>query len=184
MAIQTISYQDKVALNQNSDIADINKCNASDLNEIKYVVNNIANNIGDLTNLETEEKDSIVNSINNIVNFLEGTILYQNSTGASSTFTINDDISNYSKILITYSRTSRGQMFSALLDIEEISDSSIPLSIVDAGGSNFIIYGCRISFSGTTATITNNGAREVLSSSATFDSSGYNISINKIIGYK
>lgn len=35
-----INYADKVALNQNSNIADINKCNASDLNEIKKAFNN------------------------------------------------------------------------------------------------------------------------------------------------
>lgn len=42
MAVQTITYQNKVALNTNQDIADVNKCNASDLNEIKDVVNNNA----------------------------------------------------------------------------------------------------------------------------------------------
>ena len=34
-----INYADKVALNSNSGIADINKCNATDMNEIKSVVN-------------------------------------------------------------------------------------------------------------------------------------------------
>jgi len=34
-----IIYTDKVALNINSDIPDINKCNATDMNEIKEVVN-------------------------------------------------------------------------------------------------------------------------------------------------
>jgi len=34
-----ITYTDKVALNVNSDIADINKVNATDMNEIKEVVN-------------------------------------------------------------------------------------------------------------------------------------------------
>lgn len=34
-----ITYDDKVALNVNSDIADINKVNASDMNEIKNVIN-------------------------------------------------------------------------------------------------------------------------------------------------
>lgn len=35
-----INYADKVTLNTNSNIADINKCNASDLNEIKNAFNN------------------------------------------------------------------------------------------------------------------------------------------------
>lgn len=38
-----ITYEDKVALNENSDIADINKVTAGDMNEIKQVVNSLAN---------------------------------------------------------------------------------------------------------------------------------------------
>lgn len=34
-----ITYADKSPLNINASVADINKCNASDLNEIKNVVN-------------------------------------------------------------------------------------------------------------------------------------------------
>lgn len=70
-----ITYTDKVALNVNSDIADINKVNASDLNEIKDVVNtnddnttNISNAIGTLSSLNTTNKGSIVNSINEVNN--------------------------------------------------------------------------------------------------------------------
>lgn len=43
MAIQTIQYQNKVALNTNPEIADINKVTDNDMNEIKSVVNNNAN---------------------------------------------------------------------------------------------------------------------------------------------
>jgi hypothetical protein len=49
-----ITYDDKVALNINSNIADINKVNASDMNEIKTVVNNnddILTAIGTTVNL-------------------------------------------------------------------------------------------------------------------------------------
>lgn len=38
-----ITYEDKVALNENADIADINKVTAGDMNEIKRVVNSLAN---------------------------------------------------------------------------------------------------------------------------------------------
>lgn len=38
-----ITYEDKVALNENSDIADINKVTAGDMNQIKQVVNSLAN---------------------------------------------------------------------------------------------------------------------------------------------
>lgn len=43
MAIQTITYDNKVALNTNPEIADINKVTDNDMNEIKTVVNNNAN---------------------------------------------------------------------------------------------------------------------------------------------
>ena len=68
-----ITYENKVALNVNSDIADVNKCNATDLNEIKNVVNenddNTANNsnaIGTLSNLNTTNKDNLVGAINEV----------------------------------------------------------------------------------------------------------------------
>lgn len=51
MAVQTITYDDKQFLNQNSDIADINKVNDTDMTMIKNVVNNNAN---ELTTLEEQ----------------------------------------------------------------------------------------------------------------------------------
>lgn len=76
-----ITYANKQALNENTSIADINKVKASDLNEIKEVVNQnddntatntieistINNKIGDLNNLETTDKTNIVNAINGVV---------------------------------------------------------------------------------------------------------------------
>lgn len=38
-----ITYEDKVALNENADIADINKVTAGDMNQIKQVINSLAN---------------------------------------------------------------------------------------------------------------------------------------------
>ena len=63
-----ITYENKVALNVNSDIADINKCNATDLNEIKNAVNTNDDNMGLLSNLNTTDKTSIVNAINEVNN--------------------------------------------------------------------------------------------------------------------
>lgn len=54
MAIQNITYTDKVDLNTTA-VADINKVNASDLNEIKTVVNNNATEMVD-TYSTTETK--------------------------------------------------------------------------------------------------------------------------------
>lgn len=57
MATQTINYTDKVFLNENSSIADINKIKDVDMNEIKSVVNNNASetdtNATNITNIQT-----------------------------------------------------------------------------------------------------------------------------------
>lgn len=58
-----ITYADKVPLNENTSVADINKVKASDMNEIKSVVNTnydeqqgIKENIDEITTYSTEEK--------------------------------------------------------------------------------------------------------------------------------
>lgn len=57
-----------MAINTNSNVADINKCNAGDLNEIKNVVNTNASALGDITTLTTSDKTSVVNAINEVNN--------------------------------------------------------------------------------------------------------------------
>lgn len=56
MAIRNITYSNKVALNENPSVADINKVKADDMNEIKAVVNNNATetstNTDDIANLQ------------------------------------------------------------------------------------------------------------------------------------
>lgn len=61
-----ITYANKSALNVNSSIADVNKCNASDMNEIKNVVNQNDDNVGALSGLNTTNKSSIVNAVNEV----------------------------------------------------------------------------------------------------------------------
>lgn len=64
--MQVIEYTNKSALNENVGIADVNKCNAVDMNEIKTVVNNNATECGDATNLNTTNKTSLVDGINEV----------------------------------------------------------------------------------------------------------------------
>lgn len=79
MAVQTISYTNKVDLNTTS-VADINKVNASDLNEIKSVVNNNANEI---TSNTTE-----ITNIKNGLQFIHGTITPTVSGDSVQLFTL------------------------------------------------------------------------------------------------
>lgn len=62
-----ITYQNKVTLNENPNVADINKLKADDLNEIKNVVNANDDNVGNLANLKTTDKSSLVNAINELI---------------------------------------------------------------------------------------------------------------------
>lgn len=79
-----ITYEDKVALNVNSDIADINKCNASDLNEIKDVVNTNDDNMGLLSDLNTTNKGSMVNAINEVITNTKVSMAKITTNGESS----------------------------------------------------------------------------------------------------
>lgn len=63
MAITEITYNDKSDINTTST-PEVNKITASNLNEIKSVVNANATLIGDLANLNTTDKSSVVGAIN------------------------------------------------------------------------------------------------------------------------
>lgn len=66
MALTQITYTNKETLNEQPSVADKNKVKADDMNEIKSVVNTNASNVGDLTNLNTTTKTSIVEAINEL----------------------------------------------------------------------------------------------------------------------
>jgi hypothetical protein len=70
--MQSINYTNKTALNVNSSISDVNKCNASDLNQIKTVVNANATECGDASSLNTTNKTSLVSAINEVNTGLSG----------------------------------------------------------------------------------------------------------------
>ena len=59
-----ITYEDKEFLNKNESIADKNKVNDTDLNQIKKVVNGNDDNIGNLSDLNTSDKSNLVEAIN------------------------------------------------------------------------------------------------------------------------
>ena len=61
MAIQTITYDDKVALNENSSVAEINKVTDDNMNEIKSVVNNNASETSTNTTNITTNTTKITN---------------------------------------------------------------------------------------------------------------------------
>ena len=72
-----ITYQDKSAVNTNSGVADVNKVNASDMNEIKTVVNGNYNEFAPTT-------------------------LYNNASGSNTSIVLSDSVANYTYIEIFY----------------------------------------------------------------------------------
>ena len=62
-----ITYDDKVTLNEQPSIANVNKVTDDDMNEIKNVVNTNDDNVGTLSNLKTTTKTSTVGAINEMV---------------------------------------------------------------------------------------------------------------------
>lgn len=61
-----ITYENKEFLNENSQISNINKVTDTDLNEIKAIVNENDDEVGNLSGLNTTDKSSIVNAINEV----------------------------------------------------------------------------------------------------------------------
>ena len=70
MALNLVTFQDKEKLNTDPNVANINKIIDSDMNQLKDVANTNANNIGDLSQLNTTDKSSIIGSINETINYV------------------------------------------------------------------------------------------------------------------
>lgn len=65
MAVQNITYDNKVALNTNPDIADVNKVTDDDMNEIKSVVNNNSSELSTVfSNIQVVTATKSIGTIN------------------------------------------------------------------------------------------------------------------------
>lgn len=62
-----ITYADKETLYTNNDVPANKKVQSSDMNEIKNIVNENDAKVGDLNNLNTTDKSSIVNATNEVL---------------------------------------------------------------------------------------------------------------------
>lgn len=152
-----ITYLDKVALNENTDIPDNNKVKANDMNEIKNVVNTNDANVGDLADLNTEDISNIVNAINEVndkLNYsteekrigtwLDGKPIYRktmaitfpNNTTTSTAHGINN-IDTITDLKAKWYDTSDKKFFNSNLRY----DSSSVYIKINADKSNIIIEG-------------------------------------------
>ena len=95
-----LTYLDKVALNENPDIPDINKVKAQDMNEIKNVVNTNDDTVQGIINGEkystTEVKTNKV-WINNKPIYRK--VVYDTTSRSAGNYNIEHGIQNYDEIV-------------------------------------------------------------------------------------
>lgn len=157
MAVQTITYDDKSFLNQNQDIADVNKCNDTDMNMIKSVVNNNANEMIPV-------------------------VLFSNANGTSDDITLSDDISNYSEYEIVFSREGQYGFCSLRMPTDYITDVALITSTILNSILRFYI--AHITISGTNLTRDYDNYINFTGTNALNFGTAISLYIHKVIGYK
>lgn len=102
-----ITYANKVAINENAEISDINKVTDSDMNEIKAVVNNndddmttISTNLTNATTYSTDEKR--IGTWVNSKPIYRKVIVLESGTIHAGYYGYNHNISNLDKVLNIY----------------------------------------------------------------------------------
>ena len=101
MAIVQINYDTKSDINTTATPSQ-NKVSANDMNEIKSVVNTNATSMGDLANLNTTDKTSVVNAINEVITNSDPVTLWTNPSPnnnfAATQVTLSSEDYNYLEI--------------------------------------------------------------------------------------
>ena len=65
---------------------------------IEEYIEDVSNEVGDLSDLNTTDKTSVVNAINSLV----PVVLYENEAGTNGDITLNDSVENYTFIEVFY----------------------------------------------------------------------------------
>lgn len=120
-----LTYDNKIQMNENADIPAANKGRAVDWNEIKTVVNTNDDNVGDLSDLNTTDKTSVVSAINEVItkvpNYSDLTTLCNwtaNTMGGGGvTVNMNDDMTKYSQLIILISEINNDTTGNAFYEI-------------------------------------------------------------------
>ena len=128
-----ITYEDKEFLNKNENIADKNKVNDTDLNEIKEVVNENDTNVGDLSSLNTTNKDNLVSAVNEVNDKGVKLLFNGNITTNGTDIKLSENINNFDLIcVVTRNDTVEQSLF-------RLNTTIIPLALYQAGGINYRI---------------------------------------------
>lgn len=128
-----------------------------------------------LKNKENENLDPINLSYEKRISNLEGTVLYDNSTGTTESFNLSDSIANYDCYEIIF-KNVLGYMSS--IKSQEITTSLVIHYIID---HNYACTGCKCTILGTQVIL---DSFFLAVNGAITDEINKYISIVKIIGYK
>lgn len=101
-----ITYSTKVALNTNQSIADENKVNAADMNEIKSIVNSDADAIGTGTDSWSSSNTYLTGDIASYEN-----AYYKNTTGTNTATSPDSDSTNWEGTNLVSILGNRGYIF-------------------------------------------------------------------------
>lgn len=151
-----ITYQDKVALNENTEIADINKVKADDMNMIK----------------------SVVNAINELATNKE--ILYDSETGTTGNVPLSKPITNFKYIEIFFHSDSNNH---SNIKVDNPDGKSVALATYNNSGTTLVLYEKRVTISNNEITV-NSGLVSVITSSIQNTAGTSYILIDKVVGYK
>jgi len=121
----------------------------------------------------------------NYVNGKVGNVLYSNSTGTTSDFTLQDNVTNYKKIEVGYITNDSNQGIKTIYNNGDSVFYTEIFEIWTSSNTENVIYikNAQLMFNGTNVLV-GNGYETYLTSGTFSRSSANNISIKYVIGYK
>lgn len=163
-----ITYDDKISLTT-SELPRANKCTDDDLNEIKQVVNDNADELDEnTTNIEG----------------LQGTILFENEDGVNTNIVLSESAVNFNYIEIFYARKGSSTIFSSV-KVENPDGKYVQLSFNHSPVSTTMqIYGSRLYINGTTINREQNTMFQMNNTGFISMSTPTDLNIYKVVGYK
>lgn len=149
--------------------------NATNLRKMDTGIKNNSDNIGELTNLETSDKSSVVNAINELIT----KELYNDSTGTTGSINnLADDVSNYKYLEIFYSYNGTRQS-------TKIIGNKASLIVHTTSNNQTNISFKEVTFSGTSMTVNSYQQWNNVWGTSNVNASNTNsIYIIRIVGYK
>ena len=158
-----ITYDNKVKLNDDPNIPDINKVTDDDMNEIKSVVNG---------------------NDNDFQNSLP-VILYENSSGTTNNITLSDDSSNYEYLEVYAYETTTNSSLYTKYDVSAGKDLNLNTNISSQNGNLMRYISTNYSVSGTSIIPSaNSGIVNIFDKTINAQQQENAILITKVVGWR